>query len=113
MEITLKLLGGRLKEMRKAMGMLQEDVAKHLEVNQNAISRIENSTGGGINVLLKLLNYYSTFFVVEHILSPKFEVVQISDTTGPMESVAIERLKLWQEEFNGEIAQIIHLLEVK
>ena len=77
--------------MRKALGMLQEDVAKHLDVNQNAISRIENGTGGGINVLLKLLNYYGNFFVVEHILSPKFEVVQISDTTGPMESVAIER----------------------
>ena len=28
--------------MRKAMDMLQEDVAKHLDVNQNAISRIEN-----------------------------------------------------------------------
>jgi hypothetical protein len=51
--------------------------------------------------------------VVEHILSPKFEVVKVSDTTGPMESVAIERLKLWQQEFNGEIAQIIHLLEGK
>ncbi len=113
MEITLKLLGGRLREMRKALGMLQEDVAKHLDVNQNAISRIENGSGGGISILLKLLNYYSNFFIVEHILSPKFEVVQISDTTNPMESVAIERLKLWQQEFNREIAKIIHLLEVK
>ena len=113
MEITLKLLGGRLKEMRKALGMLQEDVAKHLDVNQNAISRIEKGTGGSVSILLKLINYYSTFFVVEHILSPKFEVVQKSDTTGPMESVAIERLKLWQQEFNGEIAEIIHLLEMK
>ena len=34
MEITLKLLGGRLREMRKALGMLQEDVAKHLDVNK-------------------------------------------------------------------------------
>jgi len=84
-----------------------------VEVNQNAISRIENGSGGGISILLKLLNYYSNFFVVEHILSIKFEVVQISDTTGPMESVAIERIKLWQQEFNGEIAEIIHLLEVK
>ena len=99
--------------MRKALDMLQEDVAKHLDVNQNAISRIENGAGGGISVLLKLLNYYSDFFVVEHILSPKFEVVQISDATGPLESVAIERLKLWQQDFNGEIAQIIHLLGVK
>ena len=113
MEITLKLLGGRLKEMRKALDMLQEDIAKHLNVNQNAISRIENGAGGGINVLLKLLNFYSDFFVVEHILSPKFDVVQISDSTGPMESVAVERLKLWQQEFNGEISQIIHLLEEK
>ena len=111
MEITLKLLGGRLKEMRKALGMLQEDVANHLDVNQNAISRIENGAGGGVSVLLKLINYYSDFFVVEHILSPKFEVVQISDTSGPLESVAIERLKLWQKEFNGEIGEIIHLLE--
>ncbi|GAH36044.1 unnamed protein product, partial [marine sediment metagenome] len=78
MEITLNLVGERLKEMRKALGMLQEDVAKHLEVNQNAISRIEKGTGGSVSILLKLINYYSNFFVVEHILSPKFEVVQIS-----------------------------------
>jgi transcriptional regulator with XRE-family HTH domain len=113
MEITLNLLGERLKEMRKDLGMLQEDVAKHLEVNQNAVSRIEKGTGGSISILLKLINYYSTYYVVEHILSPKFEVVKVSDTIGPMESVAIERLKLWQQEFNGEIAEIIHLLEVK
>lgn len=113
MEITLKLLGGRLKEMRKALDMHQEDVAKHLGVNQNAISRIENGAGGGINVLLKLLNFYSDFFVVEHILSQKFEVTQRSIETGPIESVAIERLKLWQEEFNDEIWKIIQLLETK
>jgi len=93
--------------------MLQEDVANHLNVNQNAISRIENGAGGGINVLHKLLNFYSDFFVVEHLLSQKFEVVQKSESTGPLESVAIERLKLWKKEFNGEIAQIIHLLEGK
>ena len=113
MEITLKLLGGRLKEMRKAMGMLQEDVAKHLDVNQNAISRIENGSGGGISILLKLLNYYGNFFVVEHILSQKFEVVRISDTTGPMESVAIERLRLLKDELVEEIENINLLLSSK
>lgn len=113
MEITLKLLGGRLKEMRKALDMLQDDVAKHLDVNQNAISRIENGAGGGINVLLKLLNFYSDFFVVEHILFPKFEVISRSDTVAPLQSVAIERLKLWKKEFNEEIDQILYLLEKK
>jgi transcriptional regulator with XRE-family HTH domain len=90
-----------MREMRKALDMLQEDVAKYLDVNQNAVSRIENDAGGGINVLLKLLNFYGDFFVVKHFLSPKFEVLRISDTTGLMESVAVERLKLWQQEFNG------------
>ena len=113
MEITLKLLGGRLKEMRKALDMLQEDVAKHLDVNQNAISRIENGAGGGINVLLKLLNFYSDFFVVVHILSPKFEVVRISDTTGPLESVAIERLKSLKNQLVKEIENINLLLSSK
>jgi transcriptional regulator with XRE-family HTH domain len=110
MEITLKLLGGRLKEMRKAMGMLQEDVAKHLDVNQNAISRIENGSGGGISILLKLLNYYGNFFVVEHILSQKFEVVRLSDSAGPLESVAIERLRLLKDDLVNEIDKINQLL---
>jgi transcriptional regulator with XRE-family HTH domain len=110
MEITLKLLGGRLKEMRKALDMLQEDVAKHLDVNQNAISRIENGAGGGINVLLKLLNFYSEFFVVEHILSQKFEVVRKTDIPGPIQSVAIERLNLLKNELMEEIEHINHLL---
>ena len=42
MEITLKLLGGRLKELCKALDMLQEDGTKELDVTQNTISRIEN-----------------------------------------------------------------------
>jgi transcriptional regulator with XRE-family HTH domain len=113
MEITLKLLGGRLKEMRKAMDMLQEDVAKHLDVNQNAISRIENGSGGGISILLKLLNYYGNFFVVEHIISQKFEVVSIAETTGPIESVAIERLRLLKNELVEEIENINLLLSSK
>jgi len=110
MEITLKLLGSRLKEMRKSLDMLQGDVAKHLKLNQNAVSRIENGAGGGINVLLKLLNFYSEFFEVEHILSPKFEIVKRSESPKPLESVAIERLKLLQQEFNGEIEELILLL---
>jgi hypothetical protein len=64
-------------------------------------------------VLLKLLNFYSDFFVVEHILSQKFEVMRISDTTGPIESVAIERLKLLKNELVEEIENINLLLTLK
>ncbi len=84
----------RLKEMRIALVMLQEDVAKHVYFNLNAISRIENDAGRGIPVLLKLINYYRTLFVVEQLLSPKSEVVQISDTTDPIVCLANERFNL-------------------
>jgi len=63
-------------------------------------------------VLLKLLNFYSDFFVEAHILSQKFELVRRSDDAGPMESVAIERLKLWQKEFNEEIWAVVRLLKI-
>jgi DNA-binding XRE family transcriptional regulator len=55
--------------MRKALDMQQQDVVQHIDVNQNAIYRIENGAGGGINVLLRLFNFYSGFFVVGHILA--------------------------------------------
>jgi hypothetical protein len=51
--------------------------------------------------------------VVEHILSPKFEVVRKSDTTGPLESVAIERLRLLKTELVEEIENINLLLSSK
>ena len=41
--------------------------------------------------------------MAEHILSQKFEVIQKYETACHTESVAIERLKRWQKEFNGEI----------
>ncbi|MCK5210006.1 MAG: hypothetical protein KAQ79_18355 [Cyclobacteriaceae bacterium] len=50
---------------------------------------------------------YSIFY------SKIWELYKSPVQQSPMESVAIERLKLWQEEFNGEIGKIIHLLEVK
>lgn len=71
---------------------------------------IEKGAGGSISILLKLINYYSAFYVVEHILSPRFEVVQLADTIGSMESVAIERLKFWQEELNGENSFLCYIL---
>lgn len=86
---------------------------RHSEVKEDKISHIVKFAGAIISILLKLINYYSTFYVVEHILSLKFEVVKVSDTIGPMESVAIERIKLWQQEFKEEIAEIINLFGMK
>jgi hypothetical protein len=64
-------------------------------------------------LLLKLLNFYSDIFVVEHILSPKFEVARISDISGPLERVATERLRILRDELVEEIENNIQLLASK
>jgi hypothetical protein len=38
--------------------------------------------------------------------------VRLSDTIGPMESLAIKRVKLLQKEFNEEVEKIIGLLMI-
>ena len=111
MNITNKELGERLKQFRNKLGLRQGDVADKLGVNQNMISRIEKGIGGTIETLLSLINYYSQFFVVDHIFSNNFTVIEIGLTPSHLDSVAIERLKLLQEDLNKDIAKIIVLLE--
>lgn len=60
-----------------------------------------------------MINFYGKSYRVGRILTEKFEIIPNSDTPGPLESVAIERLKLWKKEFNEEVGKIIGLLGEK
>ena len=57
-----------------------------------------------------MINFYGKFYHVNRILTEKFEIVPITENTGLRLSVAIERLKLWQKEFNEELGKIIDML---
>ena len=88
MEITLKILGKRLKEYRIHLGLKQNDIAKMLQINQNAISRIENGICGGIESYLSLINYFSQYFVIDNLFNVHFHVIE-KNANNNLDSIAI------------------------
>lgn len=70
--ITLVILGQRLKSIREYLKYTQAQLAEKLECKQNAISNLELGKGGSIALLFKLLNLYSDFVYIDLIFSEKF-----------------------------------------
>lgn len=70
--ITLAVLGQRLKSIREYLKYTQAQLAEKLECKQNAISNLELGKGGSIALLFKLLNFYSDYVYIDLIFSEKF-----------------------------------------
>ncbi len=52
-------IGNNLKKLRKAKGLLQIDVAKHLNISRQAYCRYENNQREiSLDVLVKLADFY-------------------------------------------------------
>lgn len=113
MNISLDILGERLRSMRKQLGVRQEDIAQDLGVHQNVISRLEGGKGGSIENLLLLTNYFSGFFYLDNLFCEHFIPIELSNIPDKIkiESVAIERLEMFRSAVDDEIKTIIGLLE--
>lgn len=113
MKITLRILGERLKELRQALDLTQGEIAEHVNVNQNSISRIENGVGGSIDVLLGLINFYKEYFFIQELFSHDFQVISLFQDKPELtlESVAVERLKMLREDFCKDLDNVIKLLD--
>lgn len=113
MTISKKLLGERLMMMRKHLGVLQTHIAKDIGVHQNVISRLESGTGGNLDNLLLVTNYFSEFFYMDKFFSEDFIVMELSNLSENelLESVAIERLELLKKQVEDEINVIAKLLK--
>ncbi|MBT28367.1 MAG: hypothetical protein CMO01_01810 [Thalassobius sp.] len=110
--ITLAILGQRLRQLREHLELKQSDVAKNAGMNQNIVSRIENGKGGNIDQLLALVNYFNRFFYLDTFFSSHFEVVEINSISDEekLNSIAIERIKLAQENLANELGNVIKML---
>ena len=76
--ITLPILGTRLKQIREHIGYSQAQLAEQLNCKQNAISNLELGKGGSLKLLFQVLNFYSNYVFIDIIFSEKF--YQISNT---------------------------------
>ena len=76
--ITLPILGTRLKQIREHIGYSQAQLAEQLNCKQNAISNLELGKGGSLKLLFQVLNFYSNYVFIDLIFSEK--VYLISNT---------------------------------
>ena len=98
--ITLPILGTRLKQIREHIGYSQAQLAEQLNCKQNAISNLELGKGGSLKLLFQVLNFYSNYVFIDLIFSEKFYL--ISNT---------EEDEAQKANFNSVIIEIIRQSE--
>lgn len=104
--ITLPILGTRLKQIREHIGYSQAQLAEQLNCKQNAISNLELGKGGSLKLLFQVLNFYSNYFFIDLIFSEKFYLISNTEEDEAQKanynSVIIEIIR--QSEKNYEDA---------
>lgn len=104
--ITLPILGTRLKQIREHIGYSQAQLAEQLNCKQNAISNLELGKGGCLKLLFQVLNFYSNYVFIDLIFSEKFYLISNTEEDEAQKanynSVIIEIIR--QSEKNYEDA---------
>ena len=104
--ITLPILGTRLKQIREHIGYSQAQLAEQLNCKQNAISNLELGKGGSLKHLFQVLNFYSNYVFIDLIFSEKFYLISNTEEDEAQKanynSVIIEIIR--QSEKNYEDA---------
>lgn len=104
--ITLPILGTRLKQIREHIGYSQAQLAEQLNCKQNAISNLELGKGGSLKLLFQVLNFYSNYVFIDLIFSEKFYLISMKEEDEAQKanynSVIIEIIR--QSEKNYEDA---------
>lgn len=104
--ITLPILGTRLKQIREHIGYSQAQLAEQLNCKQNAISNLELGKGGSLKLLFQVLNFYSNYVFIDLIFSEKFYLISNTEENEAQKanynSVIIEIIR--QSEKNYEDA---------
>ena len=104
--ITLPILGTRLKQIREHIGYSQAQLPEQLNCKQNAISNLELGKGGSLKLLFQVLNFYSNYVFIDLIFSEKFYLISNTEEDEAQKanynSVIIEIIR--QSEKNYEDA---------
>ena len=104
--ITLPILGTRLKQIREHIGYSQAQLAEQLNCKQNAISNLELGKGGSLKLLFQVLNFYSNYVFIDLIFSEKYYLISNTEEDEAQKanynSVIIEIIR--QSEKNYEDA---------
>ena len=124
--ITLPILGTRLKQIREHIGYSQAQLAEQLNCKQNAISNLELGKGGSLKLLFQVLNFYSNYVFIDLIFSEKFYLISNTEEDEAQKanynSVIIEIIRQSEKnyedamsnakkELEANLQKAIHLLQ--
>lgn len=87
MKYDRKIIGSRFKDLRLDLGFSQSLVSDEISVEQGSLSAFENGTGGGMTILLGLLNFYGRYYKVSNVFLPQFSIMKNNNTTKNMEEI--------------------------
>ena len=96
--IDLKILGRRLRLLRKRMGLTQSELAGTLNVSQTAISRLENGDEVYASVLLAVLGYFQDTYSLDYLIIDNFDA----------DSARLQHRSL--DDIRQQLEHLIHLI---
>ena len=72
-EMDAKILGERLRQIRKRLGITQKQLAEATNLTQSAMSRLENGEEIYASALLAILYYYQGKISLDYLFAPDFD----------------------------------------
>ena len=113
--ITLPVLGTRLKQIREHVGYSQAQLAEQLNCKQNAISNLELGKGGSLKLLFQVLNFYSIYVFIDLIFSEKFYLISNTEEDEAQKanynSVIIEIIRQSEKNYEEAVSKAKKELE--
>lgn len=113
--ITLSVLGTRLKQIREHVGYSQAQLAEQLNCKQNAISNLELGKGGSLKLLFQVLNFYSNYVFIDLIFSEKFYLISNTEEDEAQKanynSVIIEIIRQSEKNYEEAVSKAKKELE--
>lgn len=113
--ITLPILGTRLKQIREHIGYSQAQLAEQLNCKQNAISNLELGKGGSLKLLFQVLNFYSNYVFIDLIFSEKFYLISNTEEDEAQKanynSVIIEIIRQTEKNYEDAMSNAKKELE--
>ena len=70
----MTLLGERLRQVRKHLGITQKQLAVETHLSQSTISRLENGEEVYSSVITTILHYYQQRISIDYLFSKDFDV---------------------------------------
>lgn len=68
-----KILGDRLRQIRKRLGITQKQLAEATNLTQSVMSRLENGEEIYASALLTILYYYQDKISLDYLFAPDFD----------------------------------------